>query len=198
MTRPSAVALELIVEKVDMRTDARADVSGRHSRPLGREARLDALRRYRPGRLVRRCDTRYRRIAIGRCKCVGRGTGRMLAGLARIARHRGRVVLASSKHQGQHQPGHSDNRSHKVSLVRFREVARRALATVYGWRKCGPREPFERNEVQLASLRPVSVANIRRPSDVNGVYGAAGAGAAVGPGGGVIPATLQCQRQSRP
>jgi hypothetical protein len=44
----------------------------------------------------------------------------------------------------------------------------------------------------------VSVANIRRPSDVNGVYGAAGAGAAVGPGGGVIPATLQCIIVGRP
>ena len=35
------------------------------------------------------------------------------------------------------------------------------------------------------------VSNIRRPSDVNGVYGAAGAGAAVGPGGGVIVLTNQ-------
>jgi hypothetical protein len=30
------------------------------------------------------------------------------------------------------------------------------------------------------------VSNIRRPSDVNGVYGAAGAGVAVGPGAGGI------------
>lgn len=36
-----------------------------------------------------------------------------------------------------------------------------------------------------------TVSNIRRPSDVNGVYGAAGAGAAVGPGGGVIVLTNQ-------
>ena len=31
-----------------------------------------------------------------------------------------------------------------------------------------------------------TVSNIRRPSDVNGVYGAAGAGVAVGPGAGAI------------
>jgi len=36
-----------------------------------------------------------------------------------------------------------------------------------------------------------TVSNIRRPSDVSGVYGAAGAGAAVGPGGGVIVLTNQ-------
>src|SRR5215472_3281345 len=36
-----------------------------------------------------------------------------------------------------------------------------------------------------------TVSNIRRPSDVNGVYGAAGVGAAVGPGGGVIVLTNQ-------
>ena len=36
-----------------------------------------------------------------------------------------------------------------------------------------------------------TVSNIRRPSDVDGVYGAAGAGAAVGPGGGVIVLTNQ-------
>ena len=36
-----------------------------------------------------------------------------------------------------------------------------------------------------------TASNIRRPSDVNGVYGAAGAGAAVGPGGGVIVLTNQ-------
>jgi len=37
----------------------------------------------------------------------------------------------------------------------------------------------------------VTVSNIRWPSDVNGVYVAAGAGAAVGPGGGVIVLTNQ-------
>ena len=36
-----------------------------------------------------------------------------------------------------------------------------------------------------------TVSNIRRPSDVSGVYGAAGAGAAVGPGAGVIVLTNQ-------
>ena len=36
-----------------------------------------------------------------------------------------------------------------------------------------------------------TVSNIRRPSDVNGVYGAAGAGAAVGPGAGAIVLTNQ-------
>ena len=36
-----------------------------------------------------------------------------------------------------------------------------------------------------------TVSNIRRPSDVNGVYGAAGAGAAAGPGGGAIVLTNQ-------
>jgi hypothetical protein len=36
-----------------------------------------------------------------------------------------------------------------------------------------------------------SVSNIWRPSDVNGVYVAAGAGAAVGPGGGMIVLTNQ-------
>ena len=36
-----------------------------------------------------------------------------------------------------------------------------------------------------------TVSNIRRPSDINGVYGAAGAGAAVGPGGGAILLTNQ-------
>jgi hypothetical protein len=35
------------------------------------------------------------------------------------------------------------------------------------------------------------VSNIRRPSDVNGVYGAAGAGVAVGPGAGGIVLTNQ-------
>ena len=35
------------------------------------------------------------------------------------------------------------------------------------------------------------VSNIRRPSDVNGVYGAAGAGVAVGPGAGAIVLTNQ-------
>ncbi len=35
------------------------------------------------------------------------------------------------------------------------------------------------------------VSNIRRPSDVNGVYFAAGAGAAVGPGAGVLVLTNQ-------
>ena len=36
-----------------------------------------------------------------------------------------------------------------------------------------------------------TVSNIRWPSDVNGVYDAAGAGAAVGPGGGAILLTNQ-------
>src|SRR5262245_4525258 len=36
-----------------------------------------------------------------------------------------------------------------------------------------------------------TVSNIRRPSDVNGVYGAAGAGVAVGPGAGAIVLTNQ-------
>lgn len=36
-----------------------------------------------------------------------------------------------------------------------------------------------------------TVSNIRRPSDVNGVYGAAGAGLAVGPGAGGIVLTNQ-------
>jgi hypothetical protein len=36
-----------------------------------------------------------------------------------------------------------------------------------------------------------TVSNIRRPSDVNGVYGAAGAGIAVGPGAGAIVLTNQ-------
>ncbi len=36
-----------------------------------------------------------------------------------------------------------------------------------------------------------TVSNIRRPSDVNGIYGAASAGAAVGPGGGAILLTNQ-------
>ena len=36
-----------------------------------------------------------------------------------------------------------------------------------------------------------TVSNIRRPSDVNGVYGAAGAGAAIGRGGGAIVLTNQ-------
>ena len=36
-----------------------------------------------------------------------------------------------------------------------------------------------------------TVSNIRRPSDVSGVYGAAGAGAAVGPGAGAIVLTNQ-------
>ena len=36
-----------------------------------------------------------------------------------------------------------------------------------------------------------TVSNIRRPSDVNGVYGAAGAGVAVGPGAGGIVLTNQ-------
>ena len=36
-----------------------------------------------------------------------------------------------------------------------------------------------------------TVTNIRRPSDVNGVYGAAGAGVAVGPGAGGIVLTNQ-------
>ena len=36
-----------------------------------------------------------------------------------------------------------------------------------------------------------TVSNIRWPSDVNGVYVAAGAGAAVGPGGGAILLTNQ-------
>jgi hypothetical protein len=36
-----------------------------------------------------------------------------------------------------------------------------------------------------------TVSNIRRPSVVNGVYGAAGAGAAAGPGGGAIVLTNQ-------
>jgi len=36
-----------------------------------------------------------------------------------------------------------------------------------------------------------TVSKIRRPSDVSGIYGAAGAGAAVGPGGGVIVLTNQ-------
>jgi len=36
-----------------------------------------------------------------------------------------------------------------------------------------------------------TVSNIRRPSDVNGVYGAAGAGIAVGPGAGGIVLTNQ-------
>jgi hypothetical protein len=36
-----------------------------------------------------------------------------------------------------------------------------------------------------------TVSNIRKPSDVSGIYGAAGVGAAVGPGGGVIVLTNQ-------
>ena len=36
-----------------------------------------------------------------------------------------------------------------------------------------------------------TVTNIRRPSDVNGVYGAAGAGVAIGPGAGGIVLTNQ-------
>jgi hypothetical protein len=36
-----------------------------------------------------------------------------------------------------------------------------------------------------------TVSNIRRPSDVNGVYGAAGAGVAVGAGAGAIVLTNQ-------
>jgi hypothetical protein len=36
-----------------------------------------------------------------------------------------------------------------------------------------------------------TVSNIRSPSDVNGVYGAAGAGVAVGPGAGGIVLTNQ-------
>ena len=36
-----------------------------------------------------------------------------------------------------------------------------------------------------------TVSNIRRPSDLNGVYGAAGAGVAVGPGAGAIVLTNQ-------
>jgi hypothetical protein len=43
--------------------------------------------------------------------------------------------------------------------------------------------------IQTRFLRPLS--NIRRPSDVNGVYGAAGAGVAVGPGAGGIVLTNQ-------
>jgi len=36
-----------------------------------------------------------------------------------------------------------------------------------------------------------TVSNIRRPTDVNGVYGAAGAGVAIGPGAGAIVLTNQ-------
>jgi lipid-binding SYLF domain-containing protein len=36
-----------------------------------------------------------------------------------------------------------------------------------------------------------TVTNIRRPTDVNGVYGAAGAGVAIGPGAGAIVLTNQ-------